>query len=49
MLGVALATIAVGIVFLFFVPWIGIALGIVGLVLLGVRFAAGRRVAEPRT
>jgi hypothetical protein len=33
MIGVAIAFIIVGILFLFIVPWVGIAAGIVGLVL----------------
>ena len=34
MLGAALAAIVVGIIFLFVIPWAGIVVGIVGLVLL---------------
>ena len=33
MIGVGIAFIVVGIVFLFIVPWFGIAVGVVGLVL----------------
>jgi hypothetical protein len=33
MIGVAIAFIVVGILFLFIVPWVGIAAGVVGLVL----------------
>jgi hypothetical protein len=33
MIGVGIAFIVVGILFLFIVPWVGIAVGIVGLVL----------------
>jgi hypothetical protein len=33
MIGVGIAFIVVGLVFLFIVPWVGIAAGIVGLVL----------------
>jgi len=32
-IGVGLAFIAVGLIFLFIIPWVGIAVGIVGLVL----------------
>ena len=46
MIGVALAFIVVGIIFLFLVPWVGIPVGIVGL-LLAVLWVAGfgRRAA----
>jgi Flp pilus assembly protein TadB len=40
MIGVGLALVIVGIVFLFFIPWVGIPVGIVGIVLL-VAFLAG--------
>jgi hypothetical protein len=33
MIGVGIAFIVVGIIFLFLIPWVGIAVGIVGLVL----------------
>jgi len=48
MIGVALALIVIGIVFGFVIPWVGIAVGIVGLALF-VAFVAGfgRRAAEP--
>jgi hypothetical protein len=49
MLGVALAAIVVGIVATFFLPWVGIPIGVVGLVLLIVYLAGwGRRAAEGR-
>jgi hypothetical protein len=39
----------IGVVFLFLVPWVGIAAGIVGLILLGLFLAGfGRRAAEGR-
>jgi hypothetical protein len=52
MLGVALALLILGVVMLFFVPWVGIPAGIAGLVLL-VAFLAGigrraDRIQEPR-
>ena len=48
MIGVALALIIVGIVFGLVIPWVGIVVGFVGLVLL-VAFLVGfgRRAAEP--
>jgi Flp pilus assembly protein TadB len=49
MLAVALAAVVVGIVFLFIIPWVGIPVGIVGLILLGVYlFGAGRRATQTR-
>ena len=48
MIGVAIALIVIGIVFIFVIPWVGIVVGIVGLALF-VAFVAGfgRRAAEP--
>ena len=47
MIAAALALIALGIVFLFFLPWVGIPVGIVGLVLFVAYLAGvGRRVAQ---
>ncbi|HEY6836545.1 MAG TPA: hypothetical protein VI142_08845 [Gaiellaceae bacterium] len=48
MIGVALAIIVIGIVFGFVIPWVGIAVGLVGLILF-IAFVAGfgRRAAEP--
>ena len=44
MIGVAIAFIAVGVLFLFLIPWVGIPIGIVGLVLAIVWMAGfGRR------
>ena len=40
MLGVALAAIVVGIIMMFFLPWVGIPVGVVGLILL-IAFLAG--------
>ena len=47
MLGVALAAIVVGIIMMFFLPWVGIPVGAVGLILL-IAFLAGwgRRATE---
>ena len=47
MIGVAIAFIVVGIILLFLVPWVGIAAGVVGLVLAIIWVAGfGRRAAE---
>jgi hypothetical protein len=48
-IGAALALIVLAVIFLFIVPWVGIAAGIVGLILLGLFLAGfGRRAAEGR-
>jgi len=48
MIGIALALVVVGVVLLFIIPWIGIPVGIVGLLLaIGYAFGVGRRAAEP--
>ena len=50
MIGVALAFIVIGVVFLFFVPWVGIPVGIVGLVLAVLfLFGIGRRATTGKT
>jgi len=47
MIGVGIAFIVVGIIFLFIVPWVGIPVGIIGLVLAILYFARfGRRAAR---
>jgi hypothetical protein len=47
MIGVAIACIVIGIIALFLVPWVGIAAGIVGLVLAILWIAGvGRRAAR---
>ena len=47
MIGVGIAFIIVGIIFLFVIPWVGIAAGIVGLLLALLWVAGfGRRAAE---
>ena len=47
MIGLGIAFILIGIVFLFIVPWVGIPVGIVGLVLAILWLAGfGRRAAE---
>lgn len=49
MIGLALAIIIVGIVFGFVIPWVGIVVGLVGLMLFVALLAGfGRRAAEPR-
>jgi hypothetical protein len=48
MIGLALAIIIVGIVFGFVIPWVGIVVGLVGLVLFFAFLVGfGRRAAEP--
>ena len=49
MIGVAIALIVIGIVFAFVIPWVGIVVGLVGL-LLFIAFVAGfgRRAADDR-
>ena len=48
MIGLALALIVVGVVLLFIIPWVGIAAGIVGVILAILYLAGvGRRAAEP--
>ena len=50
MIGVALALIVAGVVLLFIIPWVGIAAGIVGLVLaLLYAVGIGRRAVESET
>jgi hypothetical protein len=49
MIGVGLALIVIGVVLLFIIPWVGIAAGVVGLILAILYIAGvGRRAAEPR-
>jgi hypothetical protein len=49
MVAAALALIVLGVIFIFIVPWVGIAAGAVGVVLLVLFFAGvGRRAAEGR-
>ncbi|HKU57016.1 MAG TPA: hypothetical protein VJP41_08335 [Gaiellaceae bacterium] len=48
MIGLGIAFIIVGIIFLFIIPWVGIPVGIVGLVLAVLWVAGfGRRAAAP--
>ena len=48
MIGIALALIVIGVVLLFLIPWVGVPVGIVGLVLAILYLAGvGRRAAEP--
>ena len=48
MIGLAIALMVIGLVFGFVIPWVGIVVGIVGLVLF-IAFVSGfgRRAAEP--
>ncbi len=49
MIGLAIALVVVGLIFLFVIPWVGLAVGIVGLILLVVWLLGfGRSAAEPR-
>jgi hypothetical protein len=48
MIGVGIALIVLGLILLFIVPWVGIAAGVVGLILaVLVLFGVGRRAVEP--
>jgi hypothetical protein len=48
MIGVALALIVIGVVLLFMMPWVGIPVGIAGLLLAVAHVLGfGRRAAEP--
>jgi hypothetical protein len=48
MIGIALALVIIGVVLLFLIPWVGIPVGIVGLLLaIGYLLGIGRRAAEP--
>ncbi len=48
MIGVGLALLVIGVVMLFFVPIVGIPVGIVGLVVVGAYLlGVGRRAASP--
>ena len=50
MIGVALALIIIGLVLLFFVPWVGIPAGIVGVILAVLYlFGIGRRATTGET
>jgi hypothetical protein len=47
MIGVGLALIVIGLLFLFIIPWVGIPVGIVGIILAVLYFAGfGRRAAR---
>ena len=49
MLGIGIALIVIGVILLFLIPWVGIAAGVVGLLLaIAYLFGIGRRAAEPR-
>ena len=49
MIALALALVVLGVVCLFIIPWVGVPLGIVGLILLALYLAGvGRRTAEGR-
>ena len=47
MIGVGIALVVVGLIFLFVIPWVGVAVGIVGLLLAIAWFVGfGRRAAR---
>ena len=47
MIGVGIAAIVIGVIFLFVIPWAGIAVGIAGLILMLLYFAGfGRRAGR---
>ena len=47
MIGVGIALVVVGVIFLFVIPWVGIVVGLVGLALAVAWFAGfGRRAAR---
>jgi Flp pilus assembly protein TadB len=47
MIGIGVALIVIGLIFLFIVPWVGIPVGIVGVILAILYFAGfGRRAAR---
>jgi Flp pilus assembly protein TadB len=55
MIGVGIALLIVGIIFLFIIPWVGIPVGVVGLILLiaylagfGRRTVRGEQPQQPR-
>jgi hypothetical protein len=48
MIGLAIALVVIGVVLLFLIPWIGLAVGIVGLLLaIAYLLGVGRRAVEP--
>jgi len=49
-IGVALALVVIGLIFLFLIPWVGVPVGIIGVILLVVWLLGfGRRAAsEPQ-
>jgi hypothetical protein len=49
MLAAAIALIVIGVVFLVFVPFVGVPLAIIGLILLGYHFYAARQAAAGDT
>jgi hypothetical protein len=49
MLAAGIALLVVGVIFLFIVPFVGVPLGIIGLVLLGFHFWVARRAATGDT
>ena len=48
MLGVALALVAIGVVTLLIIPWVGVPLGVVGVILLVVYAVGGAKRTRER-
>ena len=49
MIGVALALVVIGLILLFIVPWVGIAVGVIGVILVALYLLGfGKRAAEGR-
>jgi uncharacterized membrane protein YccF (DUF307 family) len=47
MIGLGIALVILGIIFLFIIPWVGIPVGIIGLILAALYFVGfGRRAAQ---
>jgi hypothetical protein len=48
-IGVALALVVIGLILLFIVPWVGIAVGVIGVILVALYLLGfGKRAAEGR-
>jgi hypothetical protein len=45
MLAVGIAVLVIAVAFLFWIPWVGIPVGIVGLILLGYHLYAAKQAA----
>ena len=50
MIGIGIAFVVIGIIFLFIIPWVGIPVGIIGIILALLYFAGfGRRASRDTT